>query len=195
MAKFVVMTLPRSRSAWMAEFLSYDGRVVGHDLTVECSSLQDFEDALEGVDGTVETGAVLGWQLLRSRHPSLRIATVERPLWDINASFAKLGVLGVDWDEMTARSLMLQALASQPGVLALHFDHLASEAGCHALFDHCLEGEAWDWRWWSDLAGKNIQINLPARLEKLRQNAPGLADLRAELVAEIAKLGGAPCQN
>ena len=189
MAKFIILALPRCRTKWTSEFLSFEGRyAVGHDLAVDCSSVQDFEDALDSVDGTVETGAVLGWRLLRTHYPALRIATISRPLWQIERSLMAQGVWWADRDQLALRAEMLQALALQPGVQNFTFDGLNSESECARLWEYCL-GRDFDFEWWADMRGKNLQIDMAARVARLSANAPGLASLTAEIISETHLIG------
>lgn len=181
MANWIIVALPRSRTKWLSEWLGFEGRyAVGHDLAVECSSIADFEDALDAVDGTVETGAMLAWRLLRQRE-GLRIATISRPLPEIVNSFLSKGVQ-VDVGELIARAEMLEALQGQPGVKSFTFADLASESACATLWEFLLRRD-FDFEWWAEMRGKNIQIDLAERISRLRANAPGLEALRAELLA------------
>lgn len=191
MAKFIIFALPRSRTKWVSEWLSFGGRyAIGHDLTVDCSSIADFEDALDAVDGTVETGAILGWRLLLARHPELRVATISRPVWQIVASLQAQGWYGVDEVDMVMRAEMLHALSLQRGVQNFTFAGLSSEAECARLWEFALARD-FDFEHWIELAPQNIQINMAERISRLRGNQLGLLAFKNELVAEMAKGGAA----
>lgn len=189
MAKFIILALPRSRTKWTSEWLSFAGRnSVGHDLAVECSSIQDFEDSLESVDGTVETGAVLGWKLLREWYPDLRMATITRPWGQVVNSFLKLG-LSPNTDDLEARALMLEALASQPGVMNIDFNDLSRESVAANLWEFLLRKD-FDYEWWAECNARNIQIDMAERLTRLRANALRLNSLRDEILSETRSLEG-----
>lgn len=194
MAKFMVLALPRSRTAWMAEWLGFDGRfAVGHDLAVECSALQDFEDAIDSVDGSVETGAMLGWRLLRAWYPEMRLGVVHRNVGHVLASLAKLGLGQAYAPDMLARAEMLWALSSEPGVESLTFEALDDERAAARLWEHLLRID-WDYEWWKDCCARNIQIDMAARLRRLAANAPGLERLKLEIIYEVGQLGGEGCR-
>jgi hypothetical protein len=164
---FIVYSLPRSRSAWIARFLSYGGRRCGHDLATECGSLDEFEGHLRGgaYAGTAETGAMIGWRALRRRLPEAKIAVIRRPVHEVFASLARFNV-GPELEivkQLIERDAMLDELARVPGVKSIAFSHLNSIDGCRALFEHCL-GEPLDWEWWESLADVNIQVDVPERL-------------------------------
>ena len=65
---FIVLSLPRSRSAWISAFLSYGGRKCGHDLAPTCGTMAEFVAMFGGggYAGTAETGAVVGWKAIRN---------------------------------------------------------------------------------------------------------------------------------
>lgn len=179
--KFFVLSLPRSRSKWLSEFLSFAGRTCGHDLIVDCKSEKEFEIAVERYDGTCETGAMLGWKVLRTRWPNARIVTVHRPIIEVYRSFRAMGI-EVSLDDLAIKEQLLLACAQSPGVLSVTFDQLESFEICGAIFAHCLDlGLEPDY--WSEMSRRNIQIDMRARIEKLQRNALGLAAFRASVVA------------
>ena len=103
-APFIVVSLPRSRSAWMAHFLAFGGRyAVGHDTLVECNSIAQFISGFRLMAGTCETGAVLGWRIIRQVMPEVKLVTVRRPVHEVAASFARFGI-PVDEKELEARA-------------------------------------------------------------------------------------------
>lgn len=90
---FVVFALPRSRTAWLAHYLGYRGTyAVGHDIAIECQQLDDFTNSYKfGMVGTVETGAIVAWRLLRHKMPQLRMMVMYRPLGEIIDSIRAKG--------------------------------------------------------------------------------------------------------
>ena len=73
-------------------------------------------------------------------------------------------------------------------MLSLGFDDLASEFVCAKLWEH-LHQTDFDFEWWDEIRRKNIQIDLSARMDRIRENAAGLEALKADLVEKTA---GAP---
>lgn len=186
MEKFFILALPRSRTKWLSEFLSFAGKRCGHDLVVDCASESDFERAVAPLDGTVETGAMLGWKVLRKRWPAAKFLTVHRPIAEIVSSFNRLG-LGIDVNDLMLKEQMLLALAQSEGTLSVTFDQLGSFEVCSAIFGHCLEmGLEYDY--WAEWAARNVQIDMDERIARLARNASGLASFRASIAA--AQLGG-----
>ena len=127
-----------------------------------CRSLDDVTSWLsQPCTGTVETACAPFWRLLR---PDARVVTLRRPVADVVASCAR-GGLAFDEHVMTrlmerAERKLDQIEARVPGVLALTYDEIGTEAGCARIFEHCL-GVAHDHAWWAACDPVNIQINLP----------------------------------
>lgn len=185
---FLILSLPRSRSAWLAHYLNYDpSRRVGHDISIECDRIADFvESFANGLWGSVETGAVEAWRLIRTLLPQVKLVVVKRPLLDVTRSLERQGVVP-RLDELAARNVMLDELARQEGVHALSFDDLQDVNVCGWLFEHCLELE-FDPEWYAKCSMINIQIDMNARLAQLERRADALAGLRAEIARETSRL-------
>src|ERR1700743_833304 len=90
---FVVFALPRSRTAWLAHWLSLQ-QDVGHDISILCDSPEDFfRQFAEGkMRGCVETAAIDAWRLIRARMPEARFVTIRRPLGAVRVSLLKFGL-------------------------------------------------------------------------------------------------------
>lgn len=187
---FVVFALPRSRTAWLSRFLGYSPRRCGHDISIECRSINDFIGALESgeLDGTVESGAILGWRVIRSRLPRAKLVTVRRPLGEVYASLAKFGLHPFP-GELETKDALLDALESVPGVERFDYGALNDRATCARLFCHCLEVE-FDEAWWSGWNRTIVQIDMQARLDRLQQNFGQLQAMKVELAEMLEK---APC--
>jgi len=76
-----------------------------------------------------------------------------------------------------------------PGVLSISYDELATEAGCAALFEHCLPFQH-DPLWWQRLADVNLQIDLGAMLRYCQAHRAQLEKMaktaKHRIVADMA---------
>jgi len=180
---FVVMALPRSRTAWMSRFLSYREWICGHDEARHCRSLDDLHSWLsQPCTGTVETMAAPFWRWITSYRPEVRIVTVRRPVADVVASLAALGfdpALMLPAMQRLDRKLD-QIEARVPGVLSVPFADLAMQDGCARLFEHCLPYEH-DPRWWELLNAANIQVNMGGVVRYMAAYRPQIAKLAKQV--------------
>lgn len=189
---FVVMALPRSRTRWLASFLSYRHVFCGHEEIRHCRSLDDVRSWLsQPHTGTVETAAAPFWRLLRAYCPQARVVVVHRPVADVVASLRRSGLDFSD-DEMAAslegHELKLRQIEARwPGVMSVQYDELANEAVCARVFEHCL-GMEHDHAWWERLAGLNLQVSVPHMYRYFMAHQPQVEKLRRMARHEMLRM-------
>lgn len=192
--KFVVLSLPRSRSAWCKHFLSYCGEQVGHDLATKSSSVADFKSQLAGLTGTCETGAVLGWRLIREELPGIRLAVIRRDPVDVYKSLLKFGI-DSDLDDLVRKWVLLDVVSALPGVVTVQYPELADPLACKLLFEHCLD-LPFDWKWWDLMHRTKIEIDMGARLREIIANRARQESFKAEVMLRTGLLNRASqCLN
>lgn len=186
---FMILSLPRSRSAWLAHYLSYGQRKCGHDIAILCDRVQDLVDCYrkQGMWGTCETGACVAWRLIRHELPELRLVTVHRPLIEVVRSLEAKGVQP-RLDELAQREAALSELGRQPGVHSLTFHDLNDVSVCGWLFEYCLELE-FDPEWYARCRLLNIQVDLAQRERQLRERSEASRELMAEVARRTSELG------
>src|SRR5665213_98688 len=133
---FLILALPRSRTAWLSHFLTYGPKVCEHDYIINCASIEEFLLAFrQGLAGSVETGAMLGWKVLRQRMPAAKIVLVRRDYEQaahaLAQACAEVGVaLPVPLGELAMRASLLHAIARMPGVSSIRYEELSEESTC-----------------------------------------------------------------
>lgn len=162
---FIIYGLPRSRTAWLADFLTYGDWSCFHETTLHMRSIADIQTFLarEKV-GTSETAAAPGWRLIHHYSPDIRAVVVKRAPEDALASMLQLGI-SYDMPELK-RILaylvrIMDEISDQPNVLTIDYDDLATEGGCAAVFEHCLPYR-FDRPWWLWYKDRNRQIDVKA---------------------------------
>jgi hypothetical protein len=182
-APFVVFALPRSRTAWLTRYLSYGGDV-RHDTAITCKSPADFiANFNNGMMGSVETGAIVGWRLIRRYLPNARFAVIRRPVEEARKSLLKFGIVPVA-GELEARNALLDELTQAEEPLSIKFHELEHSGTRRLLFEHCL-GRPWDETWDSSLAQVNIQVDMPARVRLLIENYGALLQLKHDVASQL----------
>lgn len=191
---FIVLALPRSRTAWMAHWLSYPGKRVGHDIAIECKSVSQFlQSYSNGMDGTIETGAMLGWRLLKHEIPNLTTLVVMRKPDDVIQSLARNGLFGQQIEEeIWSRYHMLAGIVQCEDVKHLFWEELDQKEARKKVFELLLEIE-FDDEWDERFAMTNIQIDFGARMEQLMRNHERIAAFKNEIVQKQQKIGLGSC--
>lgn len=179
--KFIIFSLPRSRTAWLSRFLSYGGKTCGHDLAVTSDGIEDLLFKIGGVDGTIETGAVIGQAIIRERFPKASIIVLRRREEEVLNSFKHLGV-SVDENEIRRRAHLLDELSEVTGVHTIPYDSLKHEMCCAWLFTYCLRS-AHNHAWWDTLRQINIQIDMEERLKLLIERQEIIHRMRVQCAA------------
>lgn len=178
---FLILCLPRSRSAWMAHYLNYPLarpiQPVGHDILLGCERVEDFLNSYRnGMWGTVETSAAPLWKIVRKELPECKIVVVKRPLIEVWKSLNRIGWLG-DLTELAELSETLNVAAAAPGVECVYVQGLDSPEVGKWLFEYCLEID-FDFEWWMDLHRVNIQVDVAAQAERVQR----AKDLKPEIL-------------
>ena len=191
---FLVLSLPRSRSAWLAHYLSYPLarplQLVGHDILIECDSVDKFLDSYKnGMWGTCETNGAFLWRLVRQEMPECKVLLVRRPLIEAYQSFAATGFMP-DLSEMAAIDAMLDAAAQDPKIVTVPYSTLSEPTVGKMLFEHLLELE-FDFDWWA----RTVQLNITVDMEQWQNRVWDNKSLRKMLMEDVAKKseGLKPC--
>jgi hypothetical protein len=178
MPPFIVLALPRSRTAWMARYLSFRDWHCGHDELQHMRSLEDCATWFTQPNiGTVETAASPFWRLFR---PDLRIVTVRRPVMDVLYSVTRAvpgcDLLTVERVLRAADRKLDQIEARISGVLSVDYADLATEATCARVFEHCLPYPH-DPEHWGAWNAQHVSGNLRAQCRYAQAYLPQLQKL------------------
>lgn len=186
---FLVIGLPRSRTAWLSRFLTYRQWTCGHEELRHARSLDDVRAwASQPFVGTCETTAAPFWRLFETLAPGMRIVTIRR---DIPAVIDSLMALAPDcgfaFDRATlettlaALSRKLDQVEARTRCLSVAFDDLATPQACARVFETCLQ-QPFDAAHWARWAAINVQCDMRALMKHFAAYRPALAKL-----ASIAK--------
>ena len=192
-----MLGLPRSRTAWLSHWLSYQQggkrmRRVGHDEFSRCSSVQqclDLFEGAEGLDGTCETGAAFAARLLQREMPKARMLVVRRNPEQCRKSLELLGlyVPAADWLQRVSD---IWAVSALPGVRTVEYEDLRSESCCKWIWSWLL-GLEWDKGWWEHWTAINVQVDIGLRVKELLQRADAVQRLKAEVKLRLEGMNNA----
>lgn len=166
---FLVLALPRSRTAWLANWLTSGNVYCGHDLLSECAQFGDlprlvgWRSLWRVHQGSAETAGVLHLDELQAVR---RIVCVHREIDDVRRSLRAIGFP----DDVDALASGLAAASVLPGVLNVDYHELREPTVCRAILKHVAPGEPFDAARWAMLTEFNVQIT-PERRVALVQHS------------------------
>lgn len=173
---FVVFGKSRSRTAWLAAFLTRDGWTCHHDPSAEFDGLAGLGAFLARPQtGAVDTGLALLWRKVLELRPDCRVAVVRRPAEACRASLEAVGI-SVPLACFRAMDLRLDEIAALPQCLSVDFAALGTWPGAKAIYQHCLRRPL-DRAWWRAMKDRNIQVDVDAELRRVHRNRAGLRRL------------------
>ncbi len=180
---FVVLSLPRSRSAWLSRFLTYGNHVCGHDELRHARSMGDVEAWCSQPDiGSAETAAAPWWRLL-GKYAS-KIVVVRRPVEDVVDSLLALPVPFEPArlvESMCRLNCKLDQIEARLDCLSVDYADLANEETCQRVFEYCLPYRH-DHDHWAALESVNVQCDMRAMMRYCEANRASL-----EKLSKIAK--------
>lgn len=174
MSFFFVTGLPRSRTAWLANFLTTDYAICSHGGLLECAgNVQDFERMIK-----VRTNARSGdaspsllicpiFESIAQKFHKAKWVFIRRDVKEVCAShkkaFPKLNVPDVFFHEM-AKTIDL--FAPSVDSVVIDFNDLDKPEVCDKIHHFCL-GESMDYLRWKILDKMNVQASTNKWLSRL----------------------------
>ncbi len=157
---FLICGLPRSRTAWLANFLYYGNSSCLHELMSKQTVSGLFHCLTKDgtkFSGNSDTAQTLFMEDILRLMPDAPIVVVKRDSEDVLRSLHALGIhLGRNCMEPLVGAL--SATEKLPNTLAVRYEDLSSEATLRAIQSHCCPGEPFNRERTSMLIDTNIQI-------------------------------------
>lgn len=89
---YFILGLPRSRTTWLAAFLSNDSTLCYHEKSLEFSNLEDLKTfVMKENCGISDTALILHWQWIKSNIPGAKIVVIDRPYEDVVYDLKTIG--------------------------------------------------------------------------------------------------------
>lgn len=176
MAPFVILGTPRSRTAWLAKFLSYGDVTCHHEPSVHFRSLADLSSLLRSPNtGASDSMMTLLWPEILFLAPNVKMVVVTRPMGEVLDSVKRMRVSVPLVRSLLARIVGAVEEIKRSGFDALFVDFcdLEKEDVCARLFEHTL-GLPFDREWWLSWRDVNVQTPIGQRIIDAARNADGI---------------------
>jgi hypothetical protein len=171
MNTFFVLSLPRSRTAWMANFLTYDCSYCFHEGWLQVPSMHGLRELFAStgkpVVGNADCGNIFFVDEILDTFTEPKFVMIERPIADVLASLRSMGPEFGDEEGVWRGHELLQAFKRQNvPMLAIDYDSL-SQSAYRLIWDYCV-GSAYDHQRTVMLDGLNVQIMPDKKLQQIR---------------------------
>lgn len=182
MRPFFILGTPRSRTAWLAKFLSTPDRKCEHEPSIRFRSMVDLARYVaKPAAAAADSVLTLRWRAIREHSPEAVIVVVRRPRDQVIRSFLGHGVGGAVLDaRLRALDGEIDALVSAGVDMVVDYADLAREETCefihvmcHGVMPHPLR--------WRALAPVHIEADIQAMSRAALANWDGLMAVFPEL--------------
>ena len=187
MPPFLVLGLPRSRTAWLAKFLTFGAVTCHHEPSIHWGGIDDLATFL-AQPNTGASDTMLTWLAHEARkiRPDVNIIVVRRPRVEVFASILRLNYPVGDYvvryhEKMDQR---LDLIEDELNPYSVQFDDLNSPTVCGAIFKLCL-GERMPAAWWEKWKDVNVQADISKTLKNIRENDAGVRAVYGQRHREI----------
>lgn len=192
---FLIYALPRSRTAWLSQFLSYKEWSCHHEQAIFMRSMDDVRSFFSQPNiGAAETAVAQGRPLIKHAFPNIREVVILRPVDEVVESMIKVDIAGVGtYDRglleksMQYGDRVLRKIAKDPNVLVVDYRDLLKKDTCANIFEHCLP-YSFDKTWWESLKDKNIQTDVKAVLRYYYKHKKEIESFKNHCKSELRNL-------
>lgn len=192
MTPFLVLALPRSRTAWLSRFLNYGPWTCWHEQARYLRNVSDARTWLaQPYTGTAETSIARWWRLLPIIRPDVRLLVIRRPIDEVIESLMRIEIGdGRVFDRRKLETQMgkfdrsLDQIERHLPALSIRYQDLETEDACRQAFEHCL-GLPHDHGWWEALAPVNVQCDMRALVRYATAFAPQMREAAKRCMFEM----------
>ena len=169
MKTFFILSLPLSRTAWLANFLTYENSFCFHEGLLHVPSPHHldylFERTHKPIVGNSDCGNVLFLDEIYDVFPDSKFVIIERPYRDVISSMHQMGERFCDDQYVRKAQRLLDTAKTYFNPLVVPFHQLNHE-NCRRIWQHCV-GTAFDSLRWQMLDGINVQVDPVKKLDQI----------------------------
>lgn len=154
-----ILGLPRSRTAWLTEFLKTDKCKTSHEESLRHDSLESLYQS--GFDVICDTGLILIWKELKGT-----VILIERSVQEVEDSLNEMGFpLMHNFLEMINDNIQ----EAKKCCLCIKYEDLKKEEICKDLFEMVTQ-EKFDHDRWVELDSKIIECDMNKLVDEIKEH-------------------------
>lgn len=172
MTPFFITGFPRSRSAWLANFLTYKDSFCFHDAIQHCwadpKKLRElFNEVPERYVGNSDSGIAFYIDSILENFPDSKFVIVKRDFADVEASLSK--IMGFNTEPLLRLCQEhLAKMEEKVSPLIVTFDELNTVEGCEKVWAYCLPDIPFNRKRWEILKDLKVEIT-QNHIDRLRR--------------------------
>lgn len=158
---FLICGFPRSRTAWLSEFLTVPGvSICSHEATEHAGCAEEFWANAERfaancwIYGNSDSANLYGLRSMLALRPMTRVIWINRPMDEVRRSMWNIGMPMNDntvWHITKLRDLCWEYMD-----LVIDFDCLVNAYECKQIWEYCLPGVPFDYGRWGMFTSRKI---------------------------------------
>lgn len=163
MNTFFITGFPRSRTAWLANFLTYKDSFCFHDLSMDRATIQDMKDTLHSLGfcryaGNSDSALFLYPQDMKALFPDSQYVLIKRDVNEVLASSRKLFPVNEKWLLDVAYPKLIE-FERDFKPLVVKYEDLKDVETCLKIWEHCIPTVPFNFTRWSMLDRLKVEIN------------------------------------
>lgn len=196
----IVLSLPRSRTAWLCNWLSQDAAAL-HEPMVECAHLYDLDAKIRGACAdrgaglavVADTAFPLMVDALLKHYPKARFLILERDPGEVHRSLLAAGLSGNDFPRLVAayKAGVSKALRSDRPTLTANASDLDSASKAEIIHNWVFTGDTdncavpMDASRYATLRDFKVEAMLDRVVERIRANADRIERLASTHFSKV----------
>ena len=170
MRPFFILSLPRSRTAWLANLLTFGDSFCFHEPLLGVEWIADLHRTFSASNakyvGCADAGASFFVDTIANCFPSAPVVVIRRDVDEVDASCKRIGL------EMEHRTLcvmdnLLNHAARWPRAISVRYSELSFIDSLRTIWNHCAQPGAFNENRARSLMGMNIQLTAPELRRRL----------------------------
>lgn len=179
MKTFFVLSLPRSRTAWLANLFTYENSYCFHEGLLDVPSPHHlkklFERTGKPIVGNSDCGNIFFTDELMDMFPDATFVVVKRDVDRVLNELREMGSFFGEVDHVLHADMLLRQFTRHHDCLTVDFDNLDKKT-CARLWRECV-GTPFDDRRWEMLDGLDIQIIINKKIEQMREREQNILSM------------------
>lgn len=155
---FFIIGLPRTRSTWLANFLTYKTSFCFHEAIRLCYKIKDMQPLLESIEeqnvGDADTMLIQYKDQIIEMFPSAKWVIIKRDFEDVMLSLGKKFAFKNPEDDRVLFKEIEKKITSfekEHPALIINYEDLNNAEICKKLWDYCISDSSFNYKRWMQL--------------------------------------------